>query len=347
MKIKHVNFEIKLKGNGIVNFDSGDQKFLWNRESKEGNKNKFSSANDNNVYAKKVYFRDDSNNLNYKIKISSDALRNAIFKMDAIATNPSISHHKSLLYSFIGSTMGLVRGYMFTGEEIIKRKSPLTITAAIQTNNAESYMELHSRSGEKKINNDTDEKDTTLFNKETIGDITYKAEGSINTQGLEFLSCDPIFDRYSFNSDDYNILKTFLKNTLPNFDGELGYYSLKSSVIDVAEYGIKLTNEQIVYLIKETLKRILALSIQRANAYVKLESLKIELVTDVINAKNNVWVEIKTKEDVDNLDFDIEEYYVLADESSAKKQREDIENRLIVKREAKNTAKETLKKKKN
>jgi hypothetical protein len=50
MKIKHVNFKVEIKGNGIVNFDSGQQKFLWNRESQNGNKNKFTSANDNNNY---------------------------------------------------------------------------------------------------------------------------------------------------------------------------------------------------------------------------------------------------------------------------------------------------------
>lgn len=328
MKIKNVNFEINLKGNGLVNFDSGDQKYLWNRESKDGNKNKFSSIDNNNVYAKKVYYRTEDNKLEYKNKISSDSLRNSIFRGDAIAVNPTISHNKNLLYQFIGSTVGLMRGYMFAGDETIKRKSPLTITSAIQTNNAESYMEFHARSGQKKKNDDSDKSDTTIFNKETIGDITYKSEGFINIQSLEFISCDPIFDRYSFNSDDYNVLKFFLNKSLPNFNSDLGYYTLKTSAINVAEYGLKLTNEQIVYLIKETLKRILNINIVRATSYAKVESLKIELVTDVINPKNNVWVEIKTEEDIDNLQFEVEEYYVLSDESEAKKQREEIENSL-------------------
>ena len=328
MKIKNVNFEIKLKGHGIVNFDSGDQKYLWNRESKDGNKNKFTSADNNNVYAKKAYFRTEDGKLDYKIKISSDALRNAIFKGDDIATNPSISHHKSLLYSFIGSTMGLVRGYMFAGDETIKRKSPLTITSAVQTNNAESYMEFHSRSGQKKTNDDSDKSDTTIFNRETIGDITYKANGCFNIQGLEFISCDPIFDRYSFNSDDYSLVKTFLSNTIPNFNTELGYYTLKTSCIDVAEYGIKLTSEQIVFLIKETLKRILTLKISKANSYVEVESLQIELVTDVLDSKNNKWIEIKNIDDINNLKFDVEEFYVLSDASEAKKQRAEIEAKI-------------------
>jgi hypothetical protein len=347
MKVKHVNFKVELIGNGIVNYDSGDQKYLWNRESKEGNKNKFTSADNNNMYSKKHYFRREDGVLDYKIKISSDALRKAIFKGDAIATNPSISHHKSLLNSFIGSTMGLVRGYMFPGKtETLKRKSPLTITSAIQTCNGESYMEFHSRSGEKKVGDDSSKSDTTIFNKETIGDIKYKAEGFINLQSLEFLSADPIFDRYSFNSDDYSILKTFLMHTLPNFDTELGYYSLKTSCIDIAEYGLKLNNEQVVFLIKETLKRILVLHIDRASSYVNLSKLRIELVYDPLNSKNNTWIDIQSNEDIDNLNFEVDDNYVLTDESKAKQQRAIIEESIKeeMKKEADKKTKKPLKK---
>lgn len=327
MKVKHVNFELTLKGNGIVNNDSGDQKWLWNRESKGGNQNKFTSGNNNNVYAKKHYYRNSDGELDYKIKISSDALRNAIFSDDAIATNPSIQHHKNLLNQFIGSPLGLLRGYMFADKgETIKRKSPFTITSATQTNNAESYMEFHSRSGFKKIKKEGDTTpDNTIFNKETIGDITYFSEGFINVQNLQFLSADPIFDRYNFNADDFDVLKFFLSQTLPNFDSQLGYYALKTSTIDVSEYGIKLNNENVVYLIKENLKRILRLSIYRANGYAKIDTLKVQLVVNPINPSENVWVEITSEEDIDNLSFDVEEYYTLSDESEAKKQREVIE----------------------
>lgn len=344
MKVKQVNFKFELEGNGIVNFDSGDQKYLWNRESKEGNKNKFTSSDNNNVYAKKFYYRDENGVLRYKIKISSDALRNAIFKGDAIATNPTICHHKSLLNSFIGSTLGLVRGYMFAGKnETLKRKSPLTITAAVQTNNAESHMEFHSRSGQKKINDDSDSGDTSIFNKETIGEITYEGKGFINLQDLEFISCDPIFDRYSFNSDDYEILKTFLSKNIPGFNSELGYYTLKSSLIDVAEYGIKLNNQNVLFLVKEALKRIFEISIVKAGAYAKISKLSVQLITDPLNPSNNAWLDIHDINDVNSLNFDIEEFYVLADESDAKAQRNLIEDAIKKEIEEKKKSKEEKK----
>jgi hypothetical protein len=320
-KVKHVNFKLTLKGNGIVNFDSGDQKFLWNRESKKGNKNVFSSSDNNNMFSKKHYFTDENGNLSYTIKISSDALRNAIFKGDAIATSPSIQHHKSLLNSFIGSPLGLIRGYMFaSSNETYKRKSPLTITSAKQTNNSVSYMEFHSKSG--------DRNDTSIFNKETIGEITYSSEGCVNLQSLELLSCDTIFDRISFNADDFEILKIFLTNNLPNFTPELGYHKLKTSSIDVAEYGVKLNGETILYLIKETFKRILNLSIERSTAYAKTDSLEIELVYDAVDISKNKTIKIKSMEDIDNLNFEVEEFYVLSDEIQSKEQRKTIEDTL-------------------
>jgi hypothetical protein len=347
MKVKHVNFNVTLEGNGIVNFDSGEQKYLWNRESKAGFKNKFTSADNNNMYAKKHYIRNENGELDYKIKLSSDCLRNAIFSGDAIATNPSITHHSVLLNSFIGSTLGLVRGYMFaTKTNILKRKSPLTITSATQTNDAESYMEFFSRSGMKKIGDDSGTKDTTIFNKETIGDITYEAKGFINIQSLQFLSSDPIFDRFSFNSDEFELLKTFLSGNLPKFDSEMGYYSLKTSAIDVAEFGIKLNQENIIFLIKETLKRILSINILRSGSFAKTTGLTIELVYDPINSITNKSITINSIEDIDNLDFEVEEFYILADESEAKKQRELIEERIKLEAKQKEDTKKEGKKSK-
>lgn len=341
MKIKNVKFEVELEGHGIVNYDSGDQKFLWNRESKAGNKNKFTSADNNNMYAKKHYFRGEDGSLDYKLKISSDCLRNAIFSGDAIVTNPKIMHHKVLLNSFIGSTLGLVRGYMFANkQETIKRKSPLTITSAIQTNNTESYMEFYSRSGEKVVGDDSGTGDTTIFNKESIGDMSYSARGFFNIGDLEFISADTNHDRCSFNPDDYSILKIFLSKSLPNFDAEPGYYQLTTATTEAGEYGIKLTNEQVVYLIKEALKRIYNINITRSGSYAKLNKMRIQLVSDTINLENNKWVEITSISDIENLIFETQEYYTKLEDSQVLKDREIIEENLKIEVQKKKDAKE-------
>jgi len=327
-KIKNVIFEFELEGVGVVNYDSNDQKFIWNRESKNGNKNNLVSIHNNVNYSKKHIYRNENGELDYKIKISSDCLRNSIFRNDAISTNPSISHHPFLLNSFIGSVQGLIRGYMFAGKnETLKRKSPLTITPAIQTNNSVSHLEIGVRSGEKIVNSDSDKGDTTLRNVETVGEMTYSGKGNINLQNLQFMSCDTVFDRYEFNADNIYILNKVLENTLPNFDSELGYYKLKSSSVNISEYGLKLNNENVLFLVKEVLKRISDISIMRNTSYANISKLRIKLVNspliDTYENKNG-WIDINNVSDIDSLDFDVEDFYEYVEEEEALTERKEI-----------------------
>jgi hypothetical protein len=74
MKIKHVNF-LKLNKNNCI----WSAKFC---EQKVKMVIKQTTSNDN--YSQKHYNRNENGALDYKIKISSDALRNAIFTGDAI-----------------------------------------------------------------------------------------------------------------------------------------------------------------------------------------------------------------------------------------------------------------------
>lgn len=327
-KIKNVIFEFELEGVGVVNYDSNDQKFIWNRESKNGNKNNLVSIHNNVNYSKKHIYRNENGELDYKIKISSDCLRNSIFRNDAISTNPSISHHPFLLNSFIGSVQGLIRGYMFAGKnETLKRKSPLTITPAIQTNNSVSHLEIGVRSGEKIVNSDSDKGDTTLRNVETVGEMTYSGKGNINLQNLQFMSCDTVFDRYEFNSDNIDILNKVLENTLPNFDSELGYYKLKSSSVNISEYGLKLNNENVLFLVKEVLKRISDISIMRNTSYANISKLRIKLVNSPLidtYENQNGWIDINNVSDIDSLDFDVEDFYVYVEEEEALTERKEI-----------------------
>jgi hypothetical protein len=81
---------------------------------------------------------------------------------------------------------------------------------------------------------------------------------------------------------------------------------------------------------------MLKLRIDRAGAYAKLSKLSIELVLDPIDSKKNIFIDINSFEDIDNLSFDIEESYVLADELKAREQRTSIEN--SIKEEIKKTS---------
>lgn len=328
MATKNILIKADLVGNGIVNMDSNDQKFIFN-----GTDSHLKSFYNNTSYAKKNFYRDVNGKLTYKLKISSDCLKHDMYKNEVIAQSPKIAIEDSILYSYIASPMAITRGYLFANKkETVKRTGALTICDAEQTNNAVSQLETFSRSGEKTSNDgETDKSDNTFYKKETIGDITYSTVGNINLDQLQFVSADQVFDRYAFNPDNFQLYKTFLSMRMKNFNSELGYYKNTISNIDIPEYGFKLSNENILDLVKETLKKLLSLNIKRKGAYAKVSNLKIKLVenpvTDLLSDDEN-WIELKSFEDIENLNFDVESFYNLFDLVESKKVRKSIEDGL-------------------
>jgi hypothetical protein len=90
-------------------------------------------------------------------------------------------------------------------------------------------MEFHSKIGGKKVHDSDNQIQQFSIKKLSVkSHMMLKVRLIYNQWSFGFC---PIFDRYSFNSDDYSILKSFLSNTL-QIDSELAYYSLKTSCID-------------------------------------------------------------------------------------------------------------------
>jgi len=335
-KAKNIIFRVDLNGEGIVNYDKNDQKFMFNGSNLHNMKTRYS----NTSYAKKKFYG-TKEDLRYKISISSDCLRHDIFKGDVKFQSSNIVNDDMLLYSFIASPVSLLRGYVFAEQgETLKRSGPLSITHAEQTCDAISYVEICTKSGTK--NSDSEESDTTLFAKETVGKIAYASLGNIDLMQLQFVSCDQIFDRYAFNPDMFNIYIQFLKTKLPNFDSELGYYQIKNSSIEIPEFGVKLTDENIIFLVRELFERILMLDIRRKGSYAKVSKLEYKVVYDVIEdtyESEDNWVSISSKEDLDNISFEINDFYISEDLDKAKTKRADMvadyENRKNGKKEVK------------
>lgn len=328
-KTKGILFKLEMGGRGIVNYDGPEQKFVWGRESKKGNKNQFASINNNLSLAKKVYTKSDEDVLEYLIKISSNAFKFSLYSEDAVANTSSIQHNPILFNSSIASFNGIVRGYLYTGDNIFKRKSPLTIVDIIQSNNAQSSMELFTKSGAKVTKTDVDDKGgTSLFIKETIGDITYQSFGEIDISELQFVSADPIFDRTSFNSDDFEIYKMFLKKHFDKLNPKLGYYKLKTANADISEFGYTIDNETMIDIIKVLLYRLLTVKIKRNNAIAFTSKVLIKYVNDPLKdtlLNPDGWVEIATQEDIDNISFDMDDKYIPTNTEDAIKQRKDTE----------------------
>ncbi len=352
--IKNILLKFELSGKGIVNYDdSSVQKPQINKHENLKHliptyKDKYQKTVEaNNVsLAKKHLFYNDDLEVDYKIKISENSLRHAIFNEDVHAQSSSMVSVPSVFYSYIGSILGLTRGYAFMNDkETLKKKSPLTITDAIQTNNTKSIVEIQTKSGEKDQNGDT--KDNTMFFKETIGDITYEANGNIDLMELQFISSDPIFDRKAFNDDNNIFYENVLSATLPNFNESVNYYKIKNSVQNIPERGILLNNDDRVFLVKEVLKRLLKLNIYRKGGYVNLDVLKLKFVEDPINDRFNNedgWVDIKTFDDVDQLEFNTENFYEVYDFKKAEELRNSIEKNNESKTKKKTSNKKSKKK---
>lgn len=344
-KVKNILFRMDLKGNGIVNYDNSDQKWMF----KDTNLKHMSDRHDNTSFSKKKFYK-DGEKLSYKVSISSDCLRHDIFKDDVLIQSPNIINNEYLLYSFIASPTSLLRGYLFAEDkETLKRKGVLCITDAEQTCNAVTSIETFSRSGMK--NKDSDKTDNTFFKKEVVGDIEYSTMGNIDLMQLQFVSCDQVFDRYSFNPDMFNIYKEFLKSKLPTFNSELGYYQIKNSIVQLSEYGFKMNNESVLFMVKELFEKLLKLNIRRKGSFAECSKLQYKLVYDVLDDTFNNedgWVTINNKSDIDKLSFETEDFYLEEDITQAKEKRklieEDYQKRKLATIEKKKEQKESSKK---
>ena len=325
-KVKNVLFRTKIKGNGVVNFDSSEQRFMFSGTELHNMKTRHENTN----YAKKK-FNKDGDKLTYKLSISSDCLRHDLFKEDALVQSPNLINNEHVLYSFIASPASLLRGYLFADTtETLKRKGALTITDATQTCNAVSYIETFSKSGKKLELEDKVEgkSDNSFFKKEVVGDIEYLAVGNIDLMGLQFVSCDKVFDRFNFNPDLFTTYKAFLKAKMPTFNSELGYYQIVGSTIEIPEYGFLIDNDNVILLVKELFRRLLSLNIQRRNSFARVSELEYKLVYDPIEDtidSEDGWISLKTNNDIANVNFDIQQFYALEDLELAKTKRESIE----------------------
>lgn len=327
MKVRAILIRLILEGQGIVNFDSKDQKWIYFREESHINKRN----HDGVTYAKRNFYRDADGNLQSKLKISRDCILKSTFDEDMIAQSSAIMHHESLLYNYIASPYGIIRGYLLpTSQQTLKRKSALTLSAAEQTCNAIPYLETFSKSGDRGKSKEAGEKSSNNFYEaETVGNISYLAEGILDLGELQFLGADQSLDRFSINPDGFDKYKQVLDMRLDGAkDLELKFYKLDGSVVDIAELGVLLTPEQVKTLTKHTLYRLLTTHIKRKSAFAKTIKMQIKLVEDPLKdlaSEANGWIDIKNSKNIDDLDFDVKIKYVEVDQGQERAKRAEWE----------------------
>lgn len=311
MKVKSILFRLKLEGSGIVNYDSNDQKAMYNgtdlfHKMKAGDKNQ----NGNQAFAKKNHYG-KPDNLTYKIKISANSLRHNIFREDNPIQASQIVNDPITLISALASPGYLLRGYMLADSVCpFKKKGALSIDSAEQTCDAVSYIETFAKSGMK--NRDSATSDTTFYKKETVGSIKYATRGTIDLMELQYVSCDNVFDRLAFNPDLFKLYKQLLKGHLNSFDSEIGFFQMPKSDNKIPELGFKLSDADIVTLIKGLFERMLKINYTKSGSSARVTELEYKLVFDPIDDTFDSvdgWMKLSKRVDLNSIDFEPEHFY--------------------------------------
>lgn len=285
--VKSILFRGTMKGKGIVNYDSTGQRFMRDRFKDEYQAGYL--GNDNVKIAKHTFYKHEDDNggsvWERRITISPDCMRHSIFEEDFPFQNTRIMHYPDLFVKILASMPALMRGYMFVlpSNLVLKKKSPLMITGAEQISEAVSHFEINTMSGAKKTKSDADDSsDTSMHYEEKIGAIEYAFEGAIDIKELQFVSMSQAYDRLAVDRDMCGKLgyRELLSGALGSEVEDVHYYVMKNSVLRTVEEGILLTQAQTLKLIKELVKRILSLRIQRAKGYAQISGLEMKAIID-------------------------------------------------------------------
>lgn len=338
-KIKNILFRAKLKGEGVVNADSNDQKHILKgleiNHLLPMDDNGFIMMKPKNVkYSKKVFYSEDGENPYYKIMISSDAMRKAIFGQEMPFTSSMVANDEKLLINFIAHPATFLRGHMLTtgkNNNSFNRKSPVYTSNAIQSNDCVSYLEVKSSSGYNDSN--------SLFYEESVGEIEYNFSGNINLQEIQFMPLSEIFGRQAFNPDLFELYCERMKLYFDNFDAKLGHYLLKNCALEITERGFTVSDETIVDLVKYFFNKLLTAKLTKSKSFADVVEVQYKLVgnplKDLRDDETN-WITLN-EDNVNDISFNTERFYV------------ECENPLLIKREVEtiNTYKKNVEIKRN
>lgn len=313
--MKQVFFKLKLSGNGCVNFDDSSKQAYLLKELGiiKGEVNK------NIKLAKKVIKDTGKKDYNgnpiydYKVKISSDCLRHHIFEHEVDVVTPAVQMLDTMYCNYLLSQVGITRGYMFASSrdagKTLKRKSPLTIVDAVQTNNTKSNMfEVGTASGPRE--------ETSLYSCENIGDVEYETQGVIDLKTLSFISADEKFDRMGLYTEwvDNGLVDKVMKSHYgEDAQYDTGFFTSNAKYLTntFAECGVLLSDKIVTQLVKYILRSLLGIDIRRNNAWTRTTSLELKIVNNPLEdtfEDNSGWVKV-TEGYIDTLAIKCDDFY--------------------------------------
>lgn len=332
--VKGIELELFFKGDGCVNYDSSDQKFTLSKLGLQY------GLHDNVKLAKKEFKQivnlDNEVETVFKYKVSSECIKHECFKDEIEFENSKVAYLPHILLPCIASPALILRGYMYAGDNTIKKKSPVCITSAkeISPYRRISDIEVHSKSG--------DRSDTSLYFVENVGQLVYKSNAYIDLTELQFLSDDSTYDRKSIGVDGGENEKIYLTAMRENFgdDIKFGYYFMKKGLAkdEWAERGILLSQKNVDFLVKNMIKRFFKINLHRKDAFFKFIEMKVKVIYGD-ESYNEEEIILNNINDVDDYQFDYYIKYQEANEELIKRNQEKIKGIDDIKQEQKTTKK--------
>lgn len=355
--IKKIALRIESEGIGVVNFNGNQPEFGYQINALTGRH--YDTNNKNISYAKRNFYKnensdDDSQLYKEVLKISGDTFRGAMFYDYPNYKPAQMSYNEQLMLRNVASPMYIIRGGMYTFRSeksaSITRKSPLCITCAEDITGAYINCDTHIKLAERD--------DTSLFYRDSTGSVKYRNYGFIDIAGFQFMNADPCATA-SLKSDwldvkkneSESLIESVYKKLYKRVPFKTGHFTYNTDYNNhlTCMYGIKFDDEFVKSMIKQTLLRILQINISKATAFMKTTSLKIKMISEYANTgifNDSNWIELKTPEDIENLDFDIFDFYSEAPDEVIKlyKDSAEIHKQIMIESKTKKTEEKERKK---
>jgi hypothetical protein len=278
--IKSILLKAKIEGFGIVNFDSNNQRFLWNQQ-----KSVEKCVHKNVNFGKGRYYKNvDSEGNEYLTKvgvISSDCIRHSMYS-DCMDTHmPNIMHDDGLLLATIANPAFVERGYLFAKDITWKRKSAFALSYARAIKESVPMLETFSSAQSKILEKSEDQSETSFFKREVRGDSIYELSGHIDIPELGFISMSDVHDRVNVHPDFAKKYQELLSKNLGSAVSDPAFFKKAGDLYGIPEYGIALTQDQVKYLVKDILQRLARFNLVRTSTgYARTVSLDIKFVSN-------------------------------------------------------------------
>lgn len=275
--IKSIDFKIKARGHGVVNWNGpttmqSEGRIIDNHTLPKlrGYTNLTGKESEKGYKLKK-----DPSDINFKetpLYISQNCIRHHLFRDQAFDLHFAADKN---IQKVLSSITGLIRGYVVPSSQC-KRTSPLLIEDFVDqlgNGNFEQYGQAGARDS------------SSFFSKTTFGDTEYSSYGSISVEQLQFISLDKKFDRASIVIKEgqgekiAEEITAFIKTLNPSLNPEAVFhenYVRKGTIFEEGEIGILLNDDAVQALVAHTLERISELSIRQAKSYMYVDEITVD-----------------------------------------------------------------------